>query len=254
MRNLSTWVIAALRNETFFSLEELNEAVQLKLKEFNEQPFTKSYKKGSRKEAFLAEEQSMLHSLPPDPYKMVNWKTATVQPDYHINVDNRFYSVPHQYISTTVQVKLTTNLIEVFVHDNRIAAHKRLYGKFGQVSTNRNHMPTNHQLYVDHTPKSAMKWAQGIGVNTLKVMRYFLKDNSSDRRGLKTAFSFKSLTHKYAAVEIEAACETVTKIATAPTLTIIKQILKNQQQPKTKSKNEEDHGFSRGAGYYGGNK
>lgn len=50
---VSTWIIAALRNQRFFSLRELNGAVAEKLYEFNRKPFQK--KEGSRASAFEEE-------------------------------------------------------------------------------------------------------------------------------------------------------------------------------------------------------
>lgn len=44
--NISTWITAALRNEQFFSLTELNQAIKEKLKVFNARTFQK--KEGSR--------------------------------------------------------------------------------------------------------------------------------------------------------------------------------------------------------------
>ena len=44
--NISTWITAALRNEQFFSLAELNCAIRQKLKDFVNRPFQK--KEGSR--------------------------------------------------------------------------------------------------------------------------------------------------------------------------------------------------------------
>ena len=69
---VSTWIIAALRNETFFDLEELNKAVRIKLKEFNERPFTKKYKQGSRLSAFHDEESFALRPLPVQAYTMAS--------------------------------------------------------------------------------------------------------------------------------------------------------------------------------------
>lgn len=48
---ISTWIIAALRNQTYFTLTELNQAFAEKLQEFNSRPFQK--KPGSRLSAFL---------------------------------------------------------------------------------------------------------------------------------------------------------------------------------------------------------
>ena len=41
VRNISTWITAALRNEQFFSLAELNRAIREKLKQFNRKLFQK---------------------------------------------------------------------------------------------------------------------------------------------------------------------------------------------------------------------
>ena len=73
---VSTWIIAALRNRRFFSLDELNEAVSEKLYEFNHKPFQK--KEGSRAAAF-EEEKPFLLPLPAVPFELAMWKVATVQ-------------------------------------------------------------------------------------------------------------------------------------------------------------------------------
>lgn len=52
--NISTWIIAALRNQKYFSLRDLNDAIKIKLKTFNSNPFQK--KPGSRLSVFLEEE------------------------------------------------------------------------------------------------------------------------------------------------------------------------------------------------------
>ncbi len=60
--NISTWITAALRNEQFFSLAELNMSIKEKLKEFNARPFQK--KEGSRQRLFFEEERPLLMPLP----------------------------------------------------------------------------------------------------------------------------------------------------------------------------------------------
>jgi transposase len=79
---ISTWIIASLRNQQFFSLRELNEAINEKLTEFNQKDFQK--KIGSRHTAFLEEEKFALLPLPASTYELATWKKATVQYDYHI--------------------------------------------------------------------------------------------------------------------------------------------------------------------------
>ena len=115
---ISTWIIAALRNQQFLSLWELNTAIRSKLTEFNSKPFQK--KEGSRKSVF-EEERLFLLPLPEHPYELAVWKLATVQFNYHVTVEGGNYSVPYEYIKQRVTLRLTKRLVEVFFAENRIA-------------------------------------------------------------------------------------------------------------------------------------
>ena len=66
--NISTWITAALRNEQFFSLSELNRAIRQKMEAFSRRPFQK--KEGSRYEIFRDEELPLLAPLPATPYEL----------------------------------------------------------------------------------------------------------------------------------------------------------------------------------------
>ncbi|WP_416274134.1 Mu transposase domain-containing protein, partial [Lacticaseibacillus suilingensis] len=142
-------------------------------------------------------------------------------------MESQFYSVPYEYISSKVDIKVTKDIVEVFYKGNRIASQKRLTGKFGQFSTNHDHLPAEHKLFVDHTSENALAWAEEAGIHTLAVMRYLFKSAASEKQGLSAAFRFKGLARKYAAIEIEAACTTVIKIATAPTVSVVERVLKS---------------------------
>ena len=82
VRHVSTWITAALRNEQFFSLEELNQAIRRKLKALNSHTFQK--KEGSRISLFLGEEKPLLMPLPAIRFELAAWKQATVQFNYLI--------------------------------------------------------------------------------------------------------------------------------------------------------------------------
>ena len=89
---VSTWILAALRNQQFLSLAELNAAISEKLDAFNRKPFQK--REGSRVGSF-AEEKLFLLPLPASPFELAVWKVATVQYNYHISVERMNYSVPY---------------------------------------------------------------------------------------------------------------------------------------------------------------
>ena len=158
--NISTWITAAIRDEQFFSLAELNCAIRGKLEQFNQKLFQK--KEGSRQSLFLEEEKPVLLPLPTNRFELSDWKTATVQFNYHISVDGMLYSVPYEYIKKKVDVKITDTTIEIFYNHNRIASHRRLKGRSGQYSTIIEHMPEDHQKYLEWNGDRFRKWAEGI--------------------------------------------------------------------------------------------
>lgn len=146
---VTTWITAALRNQHFLSLRELNEAIQDKLYEFNHKTFQK--KAGSRTSAF-EEERVFLLPLPSAPFELAEWRVATVQYNYHVSVERMNYSVPYDYIKQQVQVRLTRSVVEMFFGGNRISSHPRLYGHPNQYSTNEEHMPPEHRKYLERRP------------------------------------------------------------------------------------------------------
>lgn len=255
--NISTWIIAALRNTQCFSIDELNEEVWTKLAEFNQRLFTR--KKGCRLSAFEEEEKFALSPLPSTPYKMSEWKTAKVRPDYHVSVDSMFYSTPYEYINRQVEVKLSDDLVEIFFNHMRVASHKRLYGKFGQFSTIRDHMPDNHKLFVDQTPEAAIEWAENIGVSTLNVIQYILGTSQTEKLALQSIFSLKKSERRYSKYEIERACKMVISITKRPSVKSIQTMLKNNKKNDAEQElnretdiSKNNYGFTRGASYYGG--
>lgn len=163
--------LAAYRDHTFFSLNELNQVLEKIVKEINEKPFQKL--PGSRQSVF-EEEKKHLKPLPQTPYEPTEWKIATVHKDYHIQYDSHFYSVPNQYISKKVEICASHDLVKIFYDNKSIAVHKRSYQKW-QYTTNKEHRPTKHQKYLEWTPERIKAWAEKeIGPNTGKVVGLLL--------------------------------------------------------------------------------
>ena len=125
---VSTYILAAIRNQRFFSLRELNEAIRKRLYTFNHKPFQK--KEGSRATLF-SEERGHFLPLPSMAFEMATWKIATVSYNYHIAVDEQYYSVPFEYIKRKVDIRVTRNMVEVFFEGSRICSHVRLHGRRG---------------------------------------------------------------------------------------------------------------------------
>ena len=252
VNSISTWIIAALRNEQFFSLYELNQAIREKLEEFNHRPFQK--KEGSRFELFHDEELPLLAPLPAAPYELADWKQATVQFNYHISVDGMLYSVPFEYIKKKVDVRVADKTIEVFYKHTRIASHKRLRGRKGQYSTIAEHMPKEHQHYVEWNGDRFRKWAEKIGLNTNKAVNAMLASHKVEQQAYRGCMGLLKLAERYSVEKLEAACEKALTYTASPSYKSISNIL-----AAAKSKPEADtapvsvpnkHGITRGADYY----
>lgn len=254
---VSTWVIAALRKQKFFSLLELNKAIWEKLQEFNSKPFQK--KNGSRLSVFIEEEKPMLLPLPASPFELASWKIATVQFNYHITVEKMHYSVPYEYIKHKVDVRITHNVIEVFFNNHRICSHPRLHGRPGQYSTVEEHMPENHKKYIQWNAERFTSWAGNVGPNTEVVVRTILSSHKVEQQGYRSCMALLKLADKHSITRLEAACAKALSYTPKPNFQSIKTILSTGQdkvpteEATSTSTNYATYGFTRGADYYGRN-
>lgn len=255
---ISTWIIAAIRNEKFFSLAGLNHEIHRRLENFNYAPFQK--KEGSRYSVFLSDEKPFLTPLPPAPYGLSQWKQATVQFNHHISVDKMQYSVPYEYIRQKVDVRLTRSVVEVFYHDQRICSHKRLYGRPGQYSTMEIHMPEDHQKYLKWDGNRSISWAEKIGTSTSITVRSILSSYKVEQQGYKACMGLLKLADKYSVERLEAACKKALFYTPHPSYKSVKNILAtgqdkvstNAEVPETSQAENNAYGYTRGAEYYEG--
>ena len=253
---ISTWIIAALRHQQFFSLRELNDAIKEKLYEFNSKPFQK--KPGSRLSTFVEEEKHALMPLPATPYEMAIWKIATVQFNYHITVDKMHYSVPYEYIKHKVDVRITRNVIEVFFNNHRICSHPKLHGREGQYSTVVEHMPENHKKYTAWNSERFISWAESIGPNTTMATKAILASHKIEQQSYKGCMALLKMADKYSVNRLEAACKKALSYTPSPSYKSIQTILNTGQDKVTRHEPEPANdsvsfGFTRGADYYGRN-
>jgi len=245
----STFILAAIRNQKFFTLWELNEVVRERLHTLNHKSFQK--KDGSRALLF-AEERISLLPLPKNVYEMASWKTAKVSFNYHVEVDGRYYSVPYEYIKRQVDVRITRNVVEVFFEGIRVCSHIRLYDK-DKYSTQKTHMPPNHQQYLQWNGDRFRKWAAKIGPQTTCVIESILTGYKVEQQGYRACMALLKLSDSYTPHRLEAACDKALFYTPRPSYKSIQIILKSGQdkpEPATPAPTY-THGFTRGADYYG---
>lgn len=252
---ISTYILAAIRNQRFFSLRELNEAIKERLHTFNHKPFQK--KDGSRASVF-AEERTFLPALPVRVFEMAEWKIATVQYNYHISVDDKFYSVPYEYIKQKVNIRITRNVIEVFFEGNRICSHVRITDKKEQYCTTEAHMPPNHQQYIQWNAERFREWAGKIGTNTAAVIEAIITGYKVEQQSYKSCMAVLKLADTYTCERLETACAKALRYTPRPNYKNIQSILKSGHDKISETSavdsGKNDFGFTRGSDYYKGGK
>src|SRR5262249_19092404 len=151
------------RNERFFDLAHLNARIGILLEDLNSRTMRRYGK--SRRALFDEVERSQLKPLPTTPFEYAEWKTAKIHPDYHVEVDKNFYSVPHTLTGRSVDVRLTRRTVEIFYMHKRVASHVRTSQRASYITVNE-HMPKAHQRYANTTPRTLIDRAAKVGGNT----------------------------------------------------------------------------------------
>jgi len=198
------WILARLRNQTFFSLGELNATIRTLIERLNTRPFKKLT--GCRRSRFEELERAHLRPLPLRPYEFGEWKSAKVHPDYHIEVARAYYSVPYALIGARVDVRVSAHGIEIFHGGKLVAAHARA-GERGQRFTRRAHRPAIHVAVIEQTLERALVRATQIGAATAELIRQQALRRAHPEETLRSAQGILRLAHDFSASELETACE-----------------------------------------------
>jgi len=199
------WILARLRNETFFSIESLNARIAELLEALNARPM-KRMGGVSRRELFERYERPALGALPNEPYVLSEWSRKTVGHDYHANVDGHFYSVPYVLCSEELEVRETANTVEVFHRGNRVASHARSAEKYGKTTVTE-HMPHAHRAHCN-AEDDVTQWSQSVGPMCAAMVVRILSANPHREQAVRSALGLKSVAKKYGDERTEAACAT----------------------------------------------
>lgn len=219
------WIIAPLRNQTFFDLGELQDVISEKNAKLNDQPF--QVKDGSRSSVFFQEEQAELKDLPAERFEISEWKTAKVAPDYHVQVGYMRYSVDYRLIRQTVDVRISASRIDIYTKDRQLAAsHVRLHGRKGQFSTQQEHMPPSH-VFANSTysPERFRRWAASIGPATSEVIEGALASRAIVEQSFVSCANILGLAKNGRRELLEAASRRVLELGGPVSYTRMKNIM-----------------------------
>jgi len=197
------WILARLRNETFFSLDALNERISELLEDLNDRPM-RAYGK-SRRELFERLDRPALKPLPVERFVYGEWKLAKVSIDYHVEIDHHYYSAPFGLVGEYVEVRSTAATVEVYFRGSRVASHVRSYRR-GGFTTVAEHMPKSHQKHLEWTPSRLIHWASTLGPKTAELVEAILTERRHPEQGYRSCLGILRLERVYGKERLEAAC------------------------------------------------
>lgn len=202
---IETQILAALRNHRFFSIEELNKAIEPMLYRLNREPFQKM-PGSSRYSLYLEVDKPALQSLPERAYDIFHWGKMTVDSSYHVIIEDIPYSVPYRFIKKTVEFKHNEKTVEFIFKSKQIAFHTKGKEKHVPV-TNPSHCPPRHQHQARCTEEEIRKQAQEIGVPALEWVDKVLQNPSLHiNQRINTALGVVRLNKSYPNERLNLAC------------------------------------------------
>ncbi|MCP4265600.1 MAG: IS21 family transposase [Candidatus Brocadiaceae bacterium] len=222
-------IYGPLRNEIFHSPQALNEAIGKQLDLHNTKPYQK--KEGSRQEIFQTYELPILKDLPDQLFEIKKIASAKVQRNYHVFLgeEKNYYSVSYQYVGHQAQVIYTSQVVEIFIKDQRVAIHKRLFNRGNyHYQTNEKHMPERHRKWKEikgYDAQYFLNEAQKIGSATHWAMQHVLLSKIHEAQTYNSCKGILHLAKKYTADRLEKAagrCQKLDKVSYG----MLKRILK----------------------------
>jgi transposase len=247
----SRWILAVLRNRTFYSLQELRAAVADLLENLNDRPMRRLKK--SRRELFEDIERRALKPLPVRPYEYAEWTRPKVDLSYHVEHDDHFYSLHFSLIGERLDLRATETTVEIFRKGVRIESYLRSYEK-GKYTTLKHHMPRAHLDQAEWTPERLTNWAKKTGPQCAALVQAIMAAKAHPQQGFKACLGVLRLARKYPAERIERAAARALRVRTLNSGSLAS-ILRNKldQLPLPGDEPQQAlplHGNIRGGRYY----
>ena len=197
------WVLARLRNQTFFSLAALNERIAELVEQLNDRQM-RLYGE-SRRQLFERIERAALGPLPAERFECSEWKEVRVNIDYHVEVDRHLYSAPHHLLHEKLDARFTATTVELFLRGERVTSHARSYVR-RKHTTKPEHMPASHQKHAQWTPSRLIAWGRTIGESTAILIERIIAARQHPEHGYRSCLGILRLSKRYGAARLEAAC------------------------------------------------
>ncbi|MFC5932247.1 IS21 family transposase [Cryobacterium melibiosiphilum] len=257
--HVATWVIAGLRNQQFGTLPELRVAIRERMDAYNREPFQK--RAGSRLSVFQTEEKALLRPLPSVPYEISKWVMGRrVQKNGHVVWEKNFYSAPYAHIGQGVDLRITTQVLEIYRNHERLTSHLLLPEHvINEYRTNDADQPQGEK-YREWDAVRIRAWATRVGPNMVTVVNRIFEAVPVEEQGFDAALAALRLSRRFSSERVEKACQIALEgRIRSPRYAHLRPILETGQDkasarriPRFEPTEPETGGYVRGADYYAG--
>lgn len=199
-------VFARVRHQTFFSLEQLNKSITKYTIYHNQTRMQKhDY---CREELFISEEKHQLQELPKDMFEIKYYREYTLGQNNHIYLgeDKHYYSVPYTYIGKRLKVIYTRSMVRIYYNGKLLAVHKRNYMK-GKYTTNKEHLCSTHQHYLNRSPEYYKDKAIKLSLNLRRLVDLIFSQDKYPEQLYRTCDGLFNLHRNTEKETFNKACE-----------------------------------------------
>ena len=221
--NAQRWILARLRNHTFFTLEQANAAIAELLVEYNTRPLQKMAT--TRRELLEAIDRPALRPLPAGRFEPFDWSRPVANIDYHVVIEKHYYSAPYTLIGERVEARWTGSTVELCHKGRRVASHRRSYVLWDWTTADE-HRPEAHRAQLEWTPERITRWASKTGPQTAELAAKILSSKGHPERGYRACLGVMRLGKKYGDERLEAACARAVALA-SPSYRTVRSILES---------------------------
>jgi len=160
-----------------------------------------------REEKFLADERHLLQPLPDEPFELKYYRELKVAKNNHIYLaqDKHYYSVPYTFIGQLVKVIYTRSMVHIYAKGEQIAVHVRDY-KLGGYTTDKEHLCSAHQHYMDRSPDYYLNKAKLKSEVLYQLTGHLFAQNRHPEQLYKTCDGLLNLQRKTGQKDFDKAC------------------------------------------------
>lgn len=205
VRIMYTRIYMPVKQNTYYSLAELNAAIWKYLEIHNEQKLQgRTY---SRRQQFEEIERKELKALPVDRFEIQEQFWSKVKTDGHVCLgpDKHYYSVPVRFLNCRVKILFSASTVEIFHKAERIAVHKRDRTRHAY-TTNSNHLNNLHRYSSERSPAVFLQRATDIHENVRLVIESILQSGRHEDQITRSCEGVLSLAKKFGHERLAGAC------------------------------------------------